>query len=327
MIKFKNTRLFWFIKNICCLFRCDIYKELEEIKYRHNTLTNDNYWQTYLGLLKRQIISYYSVNPEASFRFQNEIEFLIHNDELIFPYPQTKKLKNIKSGIDNSTRMPYIIHNGKRLYFPNNMAESLAISTYKNFIETECILGGGFREKAPHQYESKTFYVNDGDILLDIGCAEALFALEHIEKVKKVYLIESNPYWADALKATFAPYNNKVTFINKLISDTDSDTCTTLASLLKNDISESIFIKMDIEGYEQMVLKSSIDFLSTLKNIKIACCTYHRQNDFVEISALLNNNGFQIEASDGYMVYPQGGLQPPYFRNGILRCKKTTLAI
>ena len=79
---------------------------------------------------------------------------------------------------------------------------------------------------------------------------------------------------------------------------------------------------MDIEGYEHLVIKSSVKFLSGTKNVKIACCTYHRSSDFDEISTMLKDNGFSIEASDGYMIFPLGDeLKPPYFRKGILRAK------
>lgn len=322
MKSFRNTRLFWFIKNICCLFRCDVYKELEEIKCKQNNLVKNNFWEIHLGLIKRQIISYYSVNPEAARKYLREIEYIKYNNDLIFPYSQRKKLKEVVCGLDKETNMPYVIHKEKKLFFPSNMSIPFAVNMYKNFIEKECILGDGYREKTPHQYESGTFCVSDGDILLDIGCAEALFSLEHIEKIKKVYLIESDPYWVNALRNTFKPYIDKVIFVNKLISDSETENTTTLSSILKNEINESIFIKMDIEGYELMVLKSSIDILREINNIKIACCTYHRQHDFDEISTLLNNNGFQTESSDGYMVYPQGEIKPPYFRNGVLRAKK-----
>lgn len=321
--KIRNTRLFWFIKNICCLFRCDIYKELAEIKQQHNIIVRNDFWEIHLGLLKRQLTSYYSYNPDKAKEYLKELEYIQRGQDLVFPYPPIKKINNIKSGMDNITGMSFIIHKSKRLFFPNETTTLSAQNSYKYLIETECILGGGYREKAPHQYESENVHISDNDILLDIGCAEALFALDHIEKVKKVYLIESDPYWADALKATFKPYADKVVFVNKLISDTDSENTITLSSLLKNDTNESIFLKMDIEGYEQMVLKSSIDFLKSINKIKIACCTYHRQNDFDEISDLFNENGFWTEASDGYIIFPQGEVNPPFFRKGLLRAIKT----
>jgi 16S rRNA A1518/A1519 N6-dimethyltransferase RsmA/KsgA/DIM1 with predicted DNA glycosylase/AP lyase activity len=64
-------------------------------------------------------------------------------------------------------------------------------------------LGGGYMEKMPHQYQTSYFQVKKNDILLDVGCAEALFSLDVIDKVKKVILFESDSVWFDPLKATF----------------------------------------------------------------------------------------------------------------------------
>lgn len=320
--KIRNSRLFWLIKNICCLVRCDIYKEIETLKYKQVHFADDD-GRVYMNHLRRKIIGYYMVNPELSGDYNNEIIHIKKTNDLIFPYKKIKTIEHVSAGMDSDLRMPYVIHNGKRLYFPSQMTVENIAGIYRNYIENECILGGGYREKEPHKYESEHIKVEDGDVLLDIGCAEALFALDHIEKVKKVYLIESDPYWVDALNATFKPYASKVSIVRKYISDKDTDNSITLKTLLQNDESDSLFIKMDIEGYERMVIDSSIKFLAGKKKVKIVCCTYHRANDFTELSDLLTSNGFRTEASDGYMIFPFGGeLQPPYFRKGVLRAEK-----
>ena len=263
------------------------------------------------------------VNPELQGEYSSEIKHIKNTDDLIFPYKKNKTIEDPVAEIDLEVNMPYVIHNGKRLYFPTQVKIEHAINLYRNFIENECILGGGYREKEPHKYESSTIKVDEGDVLLDIGCAEALFTLEHIEKVKRAYLVESDSYWADALNATFRPYADKVTIIKKFISDKDTKESITLETLLKNENTNNIFIKMDIEGYEHLVIRSSVEFLASKKNVEIVCCTYHRDNDFNEISAVLRDNGFSVEASDGYMIFPFGGeLQPPYFRKGVLRAEK-----
>jgi hypothetical protein len=317
MADLHNSRLFWLIKNICCLVRCDIYKEIETLKYNqeHDELI-------YLSLLRRKILGYFMVNPELQGEYSSEINHIKTTSDLIFPYKKLKTIGDPMARMDFEINMPYVLHNGKRLYFPTQVKTEQASNLYRNFIENECILGGGYREKEPHKYESDTIKVEDGDVLLDIGCAEALFTLEHIEKIKKAYLVESDPYWADALKTTFKPYADKVTIVKKFISDKDTEESITLETLLKNEKTDNVFIKMDIEGYEHLVIKSSIKFLAGKKNAKIACCTYHRHSDFNEISAVLKENGFSVEASDGYMIFPFGGeLQPPYFRKGVLRAK------
>lgn len=315
----RNSRIFWLIKNLCCLVRCDIYKEIETLKYKQN-----HFADKYYALFKCKISGYYMVNPELQGKYSKEINHIMTSDDLIFPYSKIKTIeKPILAEMDTRLNMPYVIHNGKRLYFPSQMTVDNAVSVYRNYIENECILGGRYREKEPHRYESESVKVEKDDILFDIGCAEALFALEHIEAIKKVYLIESNAYWADALNATFKPYADKVIFVKKILSDKDTDNTISLETLLKNEESDNYFIKMDIEGYEHIVIKSSIKYLTNVRNMKIACCTYHRHNDFDELSMILQQNGFYVEASDGYMIYPFGDeLQPPYFRKGVLRAKK-----
>lgn len=320
--KIRDSRLFWLIKNICCLVRCDVYKEIETLKY-HQEHFMDNDGKIYLNHLRWKIVNHFTVNPELRGDYDSEINHIKNTDDLVFPYKKIKTISEpVIAGMDSVLNMPFVVHRGKRLYFPSQMTVKNAIGAYLNYIENECILGGGYREKEPHKYESEKVKVEDGDVLLDIGCAEALFALEHIDKIKKAYLIESNPYWTDALNATFKPYADKVEIVKKYISDKDTEDSICLESLLKNEKTANVFIKMDIEGYEHLVIKSSFKFLSGIKNVKIACCTYHRSNDFDEISTLLKDNRFRIEASDGYMIFPFGDeLKPPYFRKGILRAK------
>jgi hypothetical protein len=256
------------------------------------------------------------------------LAYLLENKtDIIFPYKQINKIENVQSGYDDSLKLSYIIHNGKKLYFPLSLSIKNAESTYKNFIENENITGivgvcGGYREKHPHQYQSDTFFIQEGDVFCDIGCAEALLALDVIDKVKSVYLVESDPMWLDALKATFKPYKDKVTIIDKLISDVDTETTITLSSLLKNEKESPVFIKMDIEGYETSVIEASKEFLLERQNIRIACCTYHRQNDADRLARIFSDLHYEIEYSDGYMLFIYDKLKAPYFRKGVIRAKK-----
>ena len=45
--------------------------------------------------------------------------------------------------------------------------------------------------KSPHSYVNDTFKVEAGDVVLDVGSAEGLFALDNIELATKVYVFES----------------------------------------------------------------------------------------------------------------------------------------
>jgi hypothetical protein len=187
-------------------------------------------------------------------------------------------------------------------------------------VEEQGILGGDYYEKAPHQYQTKSFHVKQGDVDLDIGTAEGLFALDSIDKAAKVYLFESDEMWVEALRATFEPYQDKTVLINKFVSDVDTNTQTTLASCLAAESQREIFIKIDIEGDEVKVLKGNKDFFHTGPGIRIACCTYHKNENAEDIKNILKAYGYETEFLDGYMISVHDkNIQPPYFRRGVIR--------
>jgi 16S rRNA A1518/A1519 N6-dimethyltransferase RsmA/KsgA/DIM1 with predicted DNA glycosylase/AP lyase activity len=68
-----------------------------------------------------------------------------------------------------------------------------------------------------------SFGVSEGDIVVDVGAAEGNFALSVVEKANKVYIIEGNAAWCDALRQTFLPYKEKVEIIQKFLSDVADD--------------------------------------------------------------------------------------------------------
>ena len=256
-------------------------------------------------------------------QFKEESLYVQKNGLTVFPYQQVKEMPPVEGGIDEALQLPYVIHKGKRLYFPHSYSIDTCLRMYESYISEECLLGGKYREKQPHQYLTDTFMVEEGDVLVDVGCAEALLSLDNIEKVSKVYLFEFDPMWIPALNATFKDYMHKVVIINKYVSDKDTDTTITLKTALRNEHGKKLFIKMDIEGAEVEVLNGSRDYLSNTSNIKIACCTYHRQHDAEEIPRILSELGYRYEFSDGYMLFLlDANLQYPYFRNGLVRARR-----
>ena len=252
---------------------------------------------------------------------QKEADYLLKNGASMVPYPIIKATNNIVVGFDEDYKLPFVIHKGKKMFYPKNFSPNDVKTFYLNLIEVDCILGGVHREKQPHQYQTDSFKIEEGDVLADVGCAEALLALDTIDLVSRAYLFEGDPKWIPALKATFCEYEDKVVIINKYVSDIDSDTTVTLQSALKCEEGKNIFIKMDIEGAEIEVLKGSKSFLKSTSNIKIACCTYHHQDDADLIHNLFKEIGLENEFSEGYM-YLKGydrDFRFPYFRRGVLR--------
>ena len=252
--------------------------------------------------------------------FNKEVNFIRTNGITDFPYEQLIDSPNFEYGIDSQNHLPYVVHKGKKLFFPQSFTLDFCKMLYKRYIDTECILGGHYREKCPHQYQTESFCIKEGDILVDVGCAEALLSLDAIDKVSKVYLLETDKKWIQALNETFKDYSDKVVIINKFASGTDSDSTITLKSLLCGEVDKSLFIKMDIEGAEVEVLNGSKEFLKSVKNLKLACCTYHRQDDAEEIEKIYKELNLNFEYSDGYMIFVFDECQkPPYFRHGVIR--------
>jgi hypothetical protein len=255
-------------------------------------------------------------------KYRQEIDFLKENKDLsIFPYKQNPA-ENVVSGYDAVKGLPYVIHKNRKLYCPDLWTEEKALSGYKDLIENEKILGKNAGEKAPHQYQTESFCVKKGDVLLDIGCAEALFALDAIDTAKKIFLFECDEIWFKPLEATFENElaSGKVVLIKKRVGKKNTKNTTTIEAVLKNEQYDSLFLKMDIEGWEPEVVKSCESWMKTDKEIKFSCCTYHKGGDAEKLLRIFENNGYYTEFSEGYMLFLCDKLiKYPYFRKGIIR--------
>jgi 16S rRNA A1518/A1519 N6-dimethyltransferase RsmA/KsgA/DIM1 with predicted DNA glycosylase/AP lyase activity len=60
-------------------------------------------------------------------------------------------------------------------------------------------------------------------LVIDCGTAEGIFTLSVIDRASKVYCIECDPLWMEALEMTLQPYRDKVIVLNKFASDSDKD--------------------------------------------------------------------------------------------------------
>jgi hypothetical protein len=61
--------------------------------------------------------------------------------------------------------------------------------------------------------------------------------------------------------------------------------------------------------------------------MKIALCTYHQHDDEQEFSALLENAGYVVNPSAGYMIfYYDKKLKEPYLRRALIRGEKKQLS-
>lgn len=253
--------------------------------------------------------------------YKEELDYLAQlspSETTFFPYPIIKAKGTCVTGTEGG--LSYVLHNGKKLFFPTSTTEDEVRTAYLNYINTEGLTGEGILRKSPHSYVDANFKPEKGDIILDIGSAEAIFSLNYIDDVSQVYIFEALKKWAKPLRRTFFPYKDKVTIINKLVASRTSGNFIHLDDAIPKKESSTFFMKMDIEGSELNVLAASETFLKANK-IKLACCTYHRQDDAKNINDYLTKLGFRTSFTDGYMLPPHNGIHFPYFRKAMIHAR------
>lgn len=235
----------------------------------------------------------------------------------MFPYSRRSKGPTLEIGVDPKAKLPYVTHEKKRLYFTSGMKQSEVERQYRCLTEEEGLLGAGCLEKSPHQYVSGDFQVEEGDVLLDVGCAEGIFALHHVERAKTVYLFEGLRKWKKPLEWTFASFREKTYIVNRYVGEKNTHAEIRLEDAVPSHTNDVFFLKMDIEGAEREVIRSCSDFL-TSHRVKFSCCVYHRQDDASIIPNMLHDLGFKTAISDGYMLPVINGVHYPYFRHGVV---------
>jgi hypothetical protein len=226
-----------------------------------------------------------------------------------YPYPFRLKYKKLPVDcfMDKQVGLHYVIHSGKRLYFPDNYSKTRATVSYR-FLSMEQDIA------SPHRYlENRNRLA--GKTLLDLGAAEGLFSLNVVEIIKHAYLFECEEYWMKALNATFAPWKDKVTIIPKYVSDKNDEENITIDRFLEGKDKTGLFLKMDIEGYEQAALKGAEKTLQEASDIDFSICTYHREEDAIEIAKRLKARHFETEYTEGFMYMGKN------FRKAIIRRK------
>lgn len=302
------------LNNLKFLMRYDIGRELRDVQNQLSRL-EAGYKKTKNELLFLNVVS------QAGADYEDEVAFLRQQGVLsIFPYPRLKEAPTVDCVRDRDCGMPYVLHKGRRLYFPETWSEERAAAAYADYIGTECLLGGGYMTKMPHQYQVDGYSVQAGDVVLDVGAAEGLLALDAIDVAEKVYVFEGDSVWANALRQTFRPFGNKVELVHKFVGSIDDATTVRLDSVC-SQVTRNVFVKMDIEGAEPSVLQASREWLQNVSNIRLACCIYHRPHDARDVAAFFETLGFQSEFSVGYMLFLCDDLTPPYFRKGVIRAK------
>ena len=260
----------------------------------------------------------------AAGEYLQEIENLkafSSDDYPVFPYPYSdREPLVVESGFDRKRQLPYVVHKGRSFFGTKDQGAEDIVRAYRYYVEDEGLLGTGRRIKSPHAYVGDDFKVEEGDVVIDVGCSDALFAFDNAEVAGKIYLFESWKKWRPALEASFEPFREKTHILSRLVSDKTNKREIRLVDAIREPDTSHYFIKMDIEGGERAVLASSADFLRRHK-VKLSCCVYHRQDDAKVITGMLKELGFSVRYSDGYMLPLLGDIVFPYFRHGVVHAR------
>lgn len=293
---------------------------LQKMESRHEKLKSE------IRLQKEHEIKNYflSLNiDEVDPEIQEIINYFKSDEFSVFPYEFTKKYytSDIKVFFDKTTETLFVMHENKRLYFPEGWDVN-RVRLYYNSLRIE-------QDKdSPHRYEIDGFVVQPGDVIADVGAAEGIWALNYAGKAGKIYLFEYDPEWIKALQKTFEPWKNDVIIVNKYVSNRNDNKNITLDSFF--DEKRIDFIKADIEGMEMKLIEGSQNILAN-NNLKLLLCAYHSKNVDVKMKEILEKNGYETQYSKRYMLFVYGiyeayggELGEPYIRRGVLRAQKIT---
>jgi hypothetical protein len=214
-----------------------------------------------------------------------------------YPADYSLAYKNLKTPVleDKNKGLRYILHNGRKLFFPTVYSLDKITTLYASLITEQ-------DRRSAHCYVESS---NDlkGKTLLDIGSAEGIFSLDMIEHVDHVYLFECEDFWIEALTATFEPWASKTTIVKSYVGDKTEGIFITIDDFLSDKSKDNLFLKMDIEGAEQSALRGAAQTFKAGKNINVAVCTYHRPEDPKVISEFLAGFGFSYTFTEGYLFW------------------------
>lgn len=233
----------------------------------------------------------------------------------VFSFPGREKYDTQAVSVHvDEEGFPWVDHGERRLYFRRGTPPERVAATYRRLLTEQ-------DAASPHSYLTKSFGVEPGDALLDVGSAEGIFALDNIGKVSRAVLFEVDGEWIGALEKTFAPWSDKVTIINRFASDIDDGRNATIDTVVRGE-GAPLFLKLDVEGAEESVLRGAEEALSR-PGTRAVVCTYHRHGDHERLSGAMRARGFEVETSAGWMLFVHDkDLRPPFFRRGVIYCKR-----
>ncbi len=259
--------------------------------------------------IKKQLISKYADVQDDG--IQKVLAYYREHPLNIYGAFDQKGIETIYPVQYDADKMPYILFEEKKMFFP----KSYPFVCDNNLVCIKNILYEQ-GEHSPHLYIKDKNILKKDMVIVDAGVCEGNFALRYADYAKKIYLIECDPEWSEVLQRTFQPYKDKVVFCQKYLSDKDSEQSVRLDTLIQEPID---ILKMDIEGYEVRALKGAERVLRE-SSAYCAVCSYHKHQDERQIKALLQQYGYRVETSEGFMFFPYDDCLE--FRKGVVYGRK-----
>jgi len=175
-----------------------------------------------------------------------------------------------------------------------------------NFMQ---VVSEAFLEHHWHHYEIPQTRVRDGDVVADCGSAEGFFAFRHADRCRHIFCIEPLPVFAAALRKIFSDRYD-VTVVEAALAaepgtvwlspssiasacharpSGDGDLpveAVTLDSLFADRAFGIDYLKADLEGFEEMMLRGGLETIRASRP-RIAVTTYHEGQDAGRIVELV----------------------------------------
>lgn len=247
-------------------------------------------------ILKHQYFQLYCRNGDDLKKEEKECirKILLSMGNRVYFFENMEKYESMTVYFDELKGLKYIDFFGKKLYLSRKM------KTFFDNTGIERVSNLWFEqdESSPHKYFKNC---DVSGVVVDCGACEGNFSLYNIEKIEKLFLVECDEGWVEALKATFEPYKEKVVICNKFLGGRCDKEHITLDELLAG--LEPDYIKMDIEGDEVEVLHGAETLLKNNKNCKWNVCVYHKKNHADEIRKLFRRYNIETKFSEGFINF------------------------
>lgn len=254
----------------------------------------------------KRLKSYYKTTKDKD--ILEAINILSKNNKLMIPFNINFDIKNditLEYDIDG---YPYIYYLKHKVFFPLNYEYQDILGSLNTHLLEQ-------HNDSPHQYYVDCNKIGHTAIL--IGASDGFFAIDIINNFNKIYLIESDIMWIEPLSRTFKSYNNKISIINKYVSDITVNDTIKLDDLFATYRYSIDYLQADVEGAAINLLNGAKNILEIFKpTLSIAC--YHNHDEAENLQNFISLYYKHYFFSNRFVYMWMNKLKPPFFRKGII---------